>query len=194
MKLILFNAPPKTGKDETTEFICSKFNNAVHFEFKKKLFELTKLIYSVTDEQWDSLYTRENKELPSNLLRGKSPREALIYVSETIIKPTMGYSYFGDAAADMVQNTGAYLSVFSDSGFVQELLPMMNRFGVENILIIRIHMDGVDFTGDSRKYLPDSLVSDYGFNIIDIENVYGKFDEFKQNVLQVVTEFLGNTE
>lgn len=182
-KVIILNAPPCTGKDETAKFLCTAMNTR-HAEFKKKLFELTKAIFCVSDEVWDELYTREHKELPTDILRGYSPRGALIYVSESIIKPNFGQDYFGYAAASELED--GQITVFSDGGFANELLPIVDKIGDENVLVIRIHMDGHDFSADSRRYLPDGLVS----NMIDMTNTYGEFDAFKRSVQNEIKKFL----
>lgn len=87
-----------------------------------------------------------------------SVREAMIYVSEVVAKPTFGSDYFGKAAAANL--TKGDINVFSDGGFVDELLPLIEEVGKENVMIIRIHREGCSFEGDSRDFLPDGLVTE----------------------------------
>lgn len=150
-KVVLLNGPPASGKDAAAEFLCKALNGS-HREFKHKLFELTKAIYCVDDITWASLYTREKKEIPTDILDGLSPRQALIKVSEEAIKPNFGKDYFGKAAAKELQPG---LNIFSDSGFIEELIPIEDAVGLDNLLVIRIHRPGYTFEGDSRRYLND---------------------------------------
>lgn len=158
-KVIIFNAPPEAGKDiaakATIEYLRRRVINATHCEFKEQIFKQVKLFYCLTDEQWDTLYTRENKETPTPLLDGKSPRQALIHMSENVTKPNFGDDYYGQAAS---KSHGEVL-VFSDGGFVSELKPLIERFGVDNIAIIKIHREGCSYANDSRDYLPDGMVN-----------------------------------
>ena len=153
-KIIILNAPPNSGKDVAAAYMAEKFSYS-HQEFKRKLFELTKAIYSISDEQWNKFYTRELKEVPSELLLGLTPRESLIYVSENIIKPNFSDEYFGNALATSINNTDSGVFIISDGGFISEIQPLIREFGTENIMIIRIHRDGCNFNKDSRNYLPD---------------------------------------
>lgn len=154
-KIILLNSAPNSGKDVAARYFATHYCFH-HKEFKAKLFELTKCIYSVSDEDWGNLYTRENKEKPSELLDGLTPRQALIKVSENIIKPNFGKDYFGKAAAKELLNG---VNIFSDSGFVEEVLPLIAKVGRENILLVKIFRPGETFEkyNDSRGYLPNTL-------------------------------------
>ena len=190
-KVIILNAPASCGKDVTAEYLVENLENTAHCEFKGQLFKLTKLIYQVSDKLWDSLYTRELKEVPSTYLEGLSPRQALIKVSEGVIKPNYGKDYFGKAALKQALNShnnfGSNLCVFSDGGFIEELKPMLDYLGKDNILIVRIHREGYTFEGDSRNYLPDS--DDY--NTINIYN-NGTLEELFLKAKSIVGEFVGD--
>ena len=81
------------------QYLAQKHQDVLHLEFKTKLIALVKEIYFIDDEQWQSIYTNELKDIPMALFENKSPRQALIYVSEKVIKPKFGKDYFGKAAA-----------------------------------------------------------------------------------------------
>ena len=148
-KVILFNAPAGSGKDECAEYISDKYG-ATHLEFKGRLFDITQVIYGITDEDWKLHYSRDLKEKPWIKLDGLSPRQALIGVSEEVIKPIFGKRYFGEALASELEEG---FNVVSDSGFPDELMPVIESVGKENILVVKIKRDGCSFVGDSRSYL-----------------------------------------
>lgn len=192
-KVVILNAPPSSGKDEVAKTFL-KFNtpaprgtaNSVmfsHKEFKSQLIRLAKTIWGIPDDLWDQLYARENKETPSPFLGNMSPRQALIHTSETVIKPNYGTQYFGHFAAKTL-NQGI-VNVFSDGGFPDEVIPVVDAVGMENILIIRIHRPGFDFSSDSRDYLADGTCK----YMVDLYND-GTLQEFFAKTHRTVFDWL----
>ncbi|GAA4647905.1 hypothetical protein GCM10023116_01670 [Kistimonas scapharcae] len=169
MKIILLNGPPRCGKDTLAELFIRCFG-AAHASFKKRLIEITLCIYGVSREQWDQWY--EDKEVPRSALDGKSCRGALIYVSEEVVKLKFGDDYFGKAAAQESLNhlrDGYDYTIFSDSGFPEEAIPLCNLVGPENVMVVRMHRGGTDFSNDSRRYLQPSDLPE-GVRFMELEN------------------------
>lgn len=181
-KVIILNGPPQSGKDDAAKHLAAQFPDTHHREFKAQLFKLTMLIWGVTQETWDYLYTRDRKEIKTHLLGGMSPREALIHTSEVVIKPNYGKRYFGVFAAKSL-NDG--VTVFSDGGFQEEVTPLIEEVGAGSIMIVRLYRPGFTFEGDSRTYLPDGYLP----NMIDLHND-GTFEEFLFNIRKVYSEWL----
>lgn len=161
-KAIICNSPPQSGKDEFARYLKKQYNTT-HLEFKHKLIQLTKLIYDIGDEQWNEIYVSGSKDQPSELFGGKSARQALIYVSEKVIKPKFGKNYFGLCAAR--QLTSGMINAFSDGGFEDEIIEVVNRVGKDNSIIVRIEREGTNFSEDSRGY-----VNIEGVRIVKIDN------------------------
>lgn len=180
-KVIILNGPASSGKDDAAKHLSTHYSNTHHREFKAQLFKLTMLIWGVTQETWDYLYTRERKEIKTHLLGGMSPREALIHTSEVVIKPNYGKRYFGVFAAKTLKDG---VNIFSDGGFAEEVLPLVDAVGAGNILVVRIHRPGYTFAGDSRTYLQDGLVP----RMIDVQND-GTYEEFLSKMTKVCTEW-----
>src|SRR5690606_40845437 len=80
-KVILFNSPANSGKDFAVEYLSKQYR-VFPFSFKQKLIEITKDIYSLTDEDIAFFSSREQKELRQHKLIGRSWRQALIHRSE----------------------------------------------------------------------------------------------------------------
>lgn len=125
-----------------------------------------------------------------------SIRQAMIYVSEIIIKPRFNSDWFGQERVRRMEKykglDGNWLPsdvVFCDDScaFSEELYPLIDRIGQENILLIRIHRDGFTFLGDSRSYIPDGVIT----NTVDITN-NGTEDEYKEKVYQTVVGWLND--
>ncbi|QHJ85721.1 MAG: hypothetical protein [Cystoviridae sp.] len=160
-KVVVFNAPAGSGKDEACKHLSipvhshgigdvGYFNRYHHKEFKSKLFSITREIFSVSKEEWDEHYTRELKETTWNKLNGLTPRQALIFVSEDIIKPNFSKTYFGESLAKSLDHG---INVISDGGFDDEMIPIIEAVGKENILVVKIKREGCSFEGDSRSFL-----------------------------------------
>lgn len=156
--IIIFNGPPASGKDEAASYY--KKLGYKHISFKYALFKETISFFNV-DEEWfmNGYNDRSTKEQPEQLLEGMSRREAMIYVSEEITKPVLGQDIFGVSVANEIQDGVDY--VISDGGFIEELIPVINKVGTENILLVQLTRDGCDYSSDSRRYFNGSLVDQY---------------------------------
>lgn len=168
-KAIILNGPPLVGKDYAALHIEQTYG-AHHQEMKYKLIELTRAIYCVSEEQWNAMYVRKEKEKPQEILEGRSPREALIHVSETVIKPNFGRAYFGRATAKMLSPG---LNAVSDGGFIEEAEEFTKVIGPHNILVLRLFSDGCDYGSDSRGYYDLERLNELGVRHADIWNDRG---------------------
>ncbi len=155
MKYIIFNGPPGSGKDEACFFLKTNYGFK-HLQFKDQLFIETTKYYNVSlDWFLDGYDNRNIKETPANELNGLSRRDALIHVSEDIIKPKFGKDYFGVKTAEVIDGVSSYC--FSDGGFVEEVRPLINTVGQENICIVQLIRNGCSFSSDSRNYIYGNL-------------------------------------
>ncbi|AOQ26808.1 hypothetical protein [Vibrio phage S4-7] len=182
LKVVVFNGPPRSGKGiiakHLTENINSMDNNvpAFHMEFKDELFKICANFLGKSVGSFLSNYDARCEDVinPSHLERipewykdytgtiGQrvvntqySKREFLIHVSENVIKPSFGDQAFGNALANNLPKDG-YVFI-SDSGFKDELQPVIDHVGASNVLVVRINRDGCTFEGDSRDYLEPEM-------------------------------------
>ena len=147
--VVILNAPPQAGKDTVAARLKTKYGYN-HCEMKRKLFDLALTIHSISKEDWDAHYTSELKEKPWDALGGVSPRQALIDISEKVIKPFYGQDYFAKSA---IKQLLPGVNVFSDGGFITETSLLSEAAGEGRCILIRIHREGKTFDGDSRSYL-----------------------------------------
>lgn len=160
--IVVFNGPPGTGKDEACLYFIKK--GYTHLSFKEELFKETFKFFGVSKGWFMKGYNdRSIKETPAPELKvngaSLSRRDAMIYVSEKFIKPKYGDEYFGIQATKNIKNGHNYC--FSDGGFVSELVPIINKVGVENICIIQLTRKGCDFSSDSRRYFYGEMVEEF---------------------------------
>lgn len=139
-----------------------------------------------------------------------SIREAMIYVSECIAKPTFGPDYFGRMRANtLLKYCDQYDDYFDGDNYLilddsasafdsgdgikfDEVEPLKELIGPDNILLFRIERPNNPYsTGDSRKKIPDQE----DIKTIDIINEEGKLDDFLARVEKEVSDWLdSNTE
>lgn len=152
--IILFNGPPGCGKDAAADFM-SEFGFK-HLSFKYQLYKET-VEYFGCDYEWfmERYKDRNVKEVPHMDLGHMSCREAMIYVSEKIIKPRRGIDYFGQQVTNEINLKQNY--AISDGGFIDELIPVINKVGSSNFILVQLTRDGCDYSSDSRRYLDGNL-------------------------------------
>ena len=152
--IVIFNGPPAAGKDEATaQFINRGFK---HLSFKDVLIDETCKYFKVTRESFMHGYDDRNvKEEPVSALMCRSRREALIHVSEDIIKPKYGKSFFGEKVAEKIQD-GVHYAI-SDGGFSEEIAPILERISAEDIILVQLLREGCSYSSDSRRYFNGDL-------------------------------------
>lgn len=158
--IFVFNGPPGSGKDEACSFLENQYGMK-SVSFKSVLFDLTIEHFEV-DRNWfmDQYNDRIIKERKEELLGNRSRREALIYVSEELIKPVHGKDFFGVKLAEKLNTVSNYC--VSDGGFREEIEPVINIFEPENVCIIQLYRDGCNYDNDSRDYVfGSSLIEEY---------------------------------
>jgi len=157
-RVLILNAPPNSGKDSIADYLV-EHHGYIKLSFKSALFEMLYKVFSIDNPEWfmQTHYTRETKGQPCSLLRIgdriMSPREALIFLSESVVKPLWGDAYFGTRAAQHIDVSKDNMYVFPDGGFIEELIPLVDRVGAENITVVKIQRDGCSFQNDSRDYV-----------------------------------------
>ena len=156
--IILFNGPPRSGKDCAADFFKEK--GFKHLSFKYQLYKET-IKYFDCDPRWfmDRYDNRAEKEVPSAWLGHMSVREAMIYVSEKIIKPKKGLDYFGTQVANEIDLNKDYC--ISDGGFIDELVPVINTVGSDNFVLVQLTREGEDYSSDSRRYFDGNVIKQY---------------------------------
>lgn len=146
---------------------------------------LTEQELDILEEHVGELYAA-NCEWANGWVVVLSIRQAMICVSECLMKPKFGEEYFGQARVNKIKRMEGYNFCDSSTGFINELYPLIDYLGQDNILLLRIHRKGYTFEGDSRDYIPDGVIT----NTIDIEN-NGAIQEYYDKVEAVVKELLG---
>jgi len=181
-RIILFNGPPRSGKDTAARFVYSD-NPFIHwFRFSQPLKDMVSAMFTLNST--DAKVIEEHKDNKLPLLFDNTFRELQIWLSEECMKHRFGKDIFGRLARRRVENSLAKLFINSDCGFVEEAIPLLDLVGPKNMLIVQIHREGYDFSKDSRSYITLP-----GVQTVKLVN-QGKLRDYEYNVQAVVKEWL----
>jgi hypothetical protein len=202
-KILLFNGPPRCGKDTAAIRTMNKFTEIVwdhramplllpEGEIKFDRFAMPcKLSFAgVTQapsvDRFGNVEPYESTKGDVIPWLGVSYRQYQIDFSEMFMKRCYGEDIFGRLFIQRNSNFRGRAIVVPDSGFETEVAPVAEAFGMDNILLLRIHRPGYDFTGDSRSYLRDGIVP----NTHDVDND-STMEVFHEKLDTIVGNFLG---
>ncbi|QOC54410.1 hypothetical protein Atoyac15_46 [Aeromonas phage Atoyac15] len=172
-RVYILNGPAGIGKDTLAQMLvqtmCQWGQRADRLEFKGALIRIAKAITGVSDGEWDRLYRRDQKERAQAVYGGLSARQLLIKISEEWVKPQFGKNHFGSLALADVNKLGTGHYFFSDGGFIEELLPMVEAG--HHVTVLRLFRDGYQYagSGDSRSYIKLAEAAAHGINVMDFE-------------------------
>lgn len=203
---VVLNGPPGCGKDTIANALVDPvnghlwpmdLNTFVKHQFKDALYEHTAKHFQVDLDKF--IHYASDRELKDSKslagLGGRTPRQALIHVSEEIYKPREGVDYFGRVEANRVLEHKGRLGgiinvIYPDGGFGSEILPVESEF--DAVLIIRLHRDGFNFEGDSRNYI--NLPNTETRQTVDEYLVDGKIEDAVWKVRNWIERFIYSME
>lgn len=158
MRIILFNGPPRCGKDTAAKAMLNngpigawKFDR-MSMPLKLGFAGMIGLPRGHVDSYGNVFGYEEIKEQPLDLL-GVSYRQFQIDMSEKFLKPLYGQDIFGRLFIARNNREDPINVLVPDCGFQVEAESLAKHYGSENMLLIRIGRDGCDFSKDSRGYI-----------------------------------------
>jgi len=172
MKVIILNGPPGCGKDTIANMLC-KVAPVLRGEFKWQLYLQTAMLLTEISDDFggpeiseiqvkERNEDRDLKEKP--WIGGLSVRRWLQITSEMVVKKDKGSDFFGRAAADLWY--GKYIHhVISDGGFIEEVNAVVDKFGQENVYVVRLRRKGYTFGTDTRTYIEGSDALECDFHL-----------------------------
>jgi hypothetical protein len=162
MKVIFFNGPPRSGKDTAAKLMEAQLIEQGHFPRRFKFAEALKnaahamVGLDVAPDHFEAVKDFPDTRLPVGAHgHHLSPRELYILVSEQMVKPAFGNAHWGKVLLNSIQDTTmrkATHILITDSGFVEETLPLVEAFGLDNCTHITMYREGCSFKNDSRSY------------------------------------------
>lgn len=192
--VIMFNAPPRAGKDTACEILMRKFPESVKYEyFKEYLYKESAKVLGLDFNFWASVCQNGDlKDKPMLRLQtgeaegSVTPRDILINVAENILKPKHGKDCIANATAHKIAKTIQQFKaekgynpiiVVPDLGFPYEADAVRAIIPSAEVAVVHIKREGYTFEGDSRNYVPKAKYR--------IENTTLK--SFEESVLSILS-------
>lgn len=185
-KVVIFNGPPRSGKDTVATLLQVRhpdlfIDMKMAYCLKKGVHELLG-IQGASSERYNDVKDVEDEDF-----FGKTPRETYIACAERFLKiefsqELFGYTWLRRYRHEKIAEQGL-IATISDCGFHQELAPLFRAFGPQNMIMIRIHREGFDYSSDSRNYV---YVANRAFHQYDLKNENGNFDGFYHQVVHTL--------
>lgn len=152
-KIIILNGPAGVGKDTIGNALAADYN-CIPTSFKRPMFEIAASILGARAfSKFITAYDdRDQKEQPQGFLGGKTCREFMIWISETVVKPLFGNQQFGKLMSEHIRLCDeGFCFVCTDGGFPDEVIRLVEDG--HDVTLVRLFMDGKTFEGDSRDYI-----------------------------------------
>lgn len=158
MNIILFNGPPRSGKDTAALIACNFIDslpgptiaNWEKFSYPLKS-SFACMVGAAMNTRGDVLGYEERKNEPLSILNGASFRQFQIDFSEKFMKPLYGNDIFGRLFLERCKEhpEREVIQVVSDCGFQIEADALKGH----NVCLFTLTRKGTSFEGDSRQYV-----------------------------------------
>ena len=158
IQLFLLNGPPCSGKDSLANYVVKTDRTFGKMAAAFPIKEAMRSFFGLSDDEY---YQYENnrqiKDVKQDRFGGKSWREVNIAFAEDFVKKTYGQKIFGDLLVSRIKNIRSpkqgYNIIISDCGFTEEVEPLVEEYGADNIHTIKLARKGHTFDIDSRDYI-----------------------------------------
>ena len=130
-----------------------------------------------------------------------SSREALIHVSENIVKPKQGNDFYGRKLVERVEASSERYVFVADGGFNSEIVPLLEAG--YNVYIVQLERNGATFENDSRKLLTEDDFKEYSnikfikmYNNGSLDDLYKTITDFSFDLVlnQTLNQYGGNED
>jgi hypothetical protein len=199
-RIVLFNGPPEAGKDTLSVELAQALNAPVALgRMSAPLKRATCALYDIDPDEFQQM----PKEQPSEKLLGQTPRQVQIDLSENFLKPRHGDAVMGRIMVNSLQglieacqqeNLDVGYVAVPDSGFHCELPPLVEAFGANSMVMIRLHRKDKDFSRDSRSYVDPSDLGIISFDYYVpecYEDVEGWQSQVRAQLLDYISQGFG---
>lgn len=186
--VVLFNGPPRSGKDTYAKELNKLLPNSIHVHFAEILKNSTHRAFGLLDIPYD--YFEDRKDICVDELYNAKPRDCYIHLSEKVFKPLCGQDYFVKRMYnDIIKQTTKDIILISDCGFNIEAQYLSNCDDIKCFYCI-LEREGHDFHNDSREYIDINCIKkgrDVFYSYINHEN---QIESITQKIYNDLMEFL----
>lgn len=199
--VVLFNGPPRSGKDSACEIIMKHFPEVHYAYFKEVLYRETAKILGLDFNFWAKVC--QNGDLKDSPMLTVStgeteslmtPRDILIYLAEKVLKPKYGKAFIAQGTAETIakliksqreQSNEEAVIVVPDLGFDYEIDTVREMLPNAHVISVAIHRPEFTFEGDSRNYVKKPNFMLYN---------YGSYGEFKYQAVQLFKNIVSSIQ
>lgn len=154
MKVVIFNGPPRSGKDAVSRMLVEHIEaQGVDIPILEESLSLPlrHIAYSMVGQTYHESTYETFKETPFAEF-GRTGRQLMIDASESFLKPTYGIEVMAKMLIERVKDFNGLLLI-RDGGFQIEVDPICEAYGPQNVYIVNCYRNGCSFDGDSREYI-----------------------------------------
>lgn len=186
MDIIFINGHKRSGKDTLGHIFARDHGAAIH-KAAEPLYKAIQETFSLSPMQWASLYV-ESKETPCEELWGLSPRQAMIWLSEEVIKPRFGEHFFGYQLAMRINTCGDDLIVVTDSGMIREVESCIENTPTYKHHLINIQRDGTNGKNDSRVIITPNDVAVDTHHVVENNGAAASLSDQVARIIKTIRE------
>jgi hypothetical protein len=174
--VILLSGPGGSGKDATSDYLVGQYGFE-HIKFSQPLRDAACAIFSIEEDEIEEFKRRK-------LTNGKTGRDWMIGLAETVTKPILGPEWFGVQSANQIiklENKTRF--VVSDAGFDEEVKAFTKALRQSNtghyiFWMWHLERPGCSFDGDSRNYVYTKFCKpELIHNTGDLDDLHHEIDE-----------------
>lgn len=179
MRVIILNGPPRCGKDTAASMLPG-----YKTKLSKPLKDGVQALFGIGKANSVDYERAKDTEFP--IFFNASYRQRQIDVFH-FLERIAGPSVLGEILVAKLKRIARYirsdhgdLVILSDGGRFAEIAPIIDAFGIDNVLVVHIYRDGCTFEKDIRSYV------DAGTKIAVVSN-NGTKDDYKKELYEAIT-------
>ena len=196
MKIVILNGPRGSGKDTAARLISKNYGDVYEQKMTHPLDYACSAFLGMKYDDW--MKVRNDPELknkPNAQMFSVSPVTMLIDMSEQFAKETFGDEILGKILVKNINRANGLSTankfVISDGRFSDEILPLIEEFGKDSVMILQLQRDDHEWPLDIAQ---DGDSEEVGY--IDLEFVQtvricnnGTLKEFEDTLVWAVSRF-----
>lgn len=196
MKIVILNGPRGSGKDTAARLISKNYGDVYQEKMTRPLDNACAAFLGMKYDDW--MKVRNDPELknkPNAQMFGVSPVKMLIDMSEEFAKETFGDEILGKILVENINKANGLSTankfVISDGRFPEEIIPLLEEFGENSVMILQLQRDGHEWQIDISR---DEDSQEVGY--IDLEFIQtvrirnnGTLKEFEDMLIWAVSRF-----
>lgn len=168
-RFLFINGPSGSGKTTLARLICEAQGSAYRESFAEPIRQMLYNVFFFKEDPFAPTLDLRKAEVKKSRMpfqedldeKGASDadyitiRDEMIAFSEEYMKRRYGDRIFGKLLFARCEEQSLFYSSFviDDNGFAPEAQFIVDKIGADSCILLRLHRDGCNFSGDSRGYV-----------------------------------------